>query len=235
MTAIPSDILGRHQGHSNCETRLLRGTVVMFLLVFGVHLLAGADEKKPRTLDADRITLRDKDGKIKLLLEVSDKGEPSLKLFGSRESPEIEASVSQKDGSLIYVNSPIGKGGIRILSNPFGSSQVDMTDQRDKMRLSLLVAGQPQDSAELAVYDADERQRLILTVLKDGDSDIYMMDEDRKRRIGIGLSQANESSIDFADKNTVHRMRLSGQNDGSVAIRFQNEKGEATSQIPISK
>ncbi len=81
-------------------------------------IAGGADHGK--VVEAERIVLRDKGGKMRALLEVEDDGSPRLVMIDDKEKAGVKLTVDTQLGSSLNLHCEKGGSTINTAANGFG-------------------------------------------------------------------------------------------------------------------
>jgi hypothetical protein len=197
-------------------------------------ILCGADAKSNKVIDTDRITLRDKTGRIRFSIELSPNGEPMLSLYGTRDDPEIEVGVKDDTGAYVNLRQRAPTGGIVLSANPFGASTISLSDSNMGVAVDLAVQDRPQNAAEISLMINKEKipqNRLTLRLTEKGEAYLLVDGIDAARSLELG-SKLGAPYFVFYDAKDEPRLLIDRTKEGEVKASFKDRKGNAIFGIP---
>jgi hypothetical protein len=131
----------------NKRLRWIAGGLLAGLFVVGASGILGRD-RGGRTLEAQKLVIRDKEGRVRGSFGVDHMGMPGLKILDRRGNEQIELGVPSEDtSSLAFYD----RGTPRILLDTSieGSTTLRLFDQSQMLRSAVLI--KPDGAAELVM------------------------------------------------------------------------------------
>jgi hypothetical protein len=196
--------------------------------IFVIGHLAGAAQKQQEILKADRmqaerfevrgpdnvlraalfkgakgeacLSFFDKDGKTRLSLGIGDDGLPSLSLYDNHKKMKIGLSLDP-DG---------------------GNPQLVLLDDSGEPAIRL---GVPKDSGPDVTVGRNGKERVSISLTRDGEPSMRMLDEQGDPRVALGLSNGVPSISLMAGKNVLRSSwRVLADGSAAFAIHDGNAK-----------
>ncbi len=158
-----SDLSAEHLDRLERSNRRLTRAVVALTLLILAGLFIGAAREHPRTLDAERITLRDKAGRVRTEL-IADRDGPGLTLFDAEGTERARVHAADDGTTTLNLATPTKEGApsrsIKFRSAVDGWSLLSFTDSTKQERLAVGLGydGEPR----LRMYTKDGKARVTL-------------------------------------------------------------------------
>jgi hypothetical protein len=146
----------------NRTLRWIAGGLLVALLAAGALAMLSRD-RGGRTLEAQKLVIRDKEGRIRGSFGVDHIGLPALKILDKRGNEQIELGVPSEDtSSLAFYD----RGAARILLDTSieGTTNLRIFDQAQMMQSAVVV--KPDGAAELTIGHG--KRAMTLTFPPDG-------------------------------------------------------------------
>jgi hypothetical protein len=224
------DVLAERVGRLERENR--RWKWIGGVALIGVLTLIAGGANQPGIVEAERIVLRDKVGKIRAVLEVKEDGTPRLALFDREANEGVELAVDSQVGSSLGLWCKQGASSIWALANNAGAAHVNLTVE-DGQDLRLLSSGKDINLAELSLgpsagpsqislacakgrsagieFDAvngKEAPRIEMGTLPDGSVGLTVTDKDERPRLVLGAKTDGSPYLDLLDRNKDHLFQV---------------------------
>lgn len=230
------------------QLRFLRVQGVVSTL-FMIVLLVGAARggtKKFDTIDAERINILEKDGRVRLVISNKARSPAPMQRrqeFGNRGGTRAGMifynDEGTENGGLIFSGSRDAHGEYEAVGSlTFDQYEQDQTvalqyvDGNGRRRAGLTINDYPLGITSL---DFDRRlkaaQALTDTVAK-ADSLKVLRALGPKTRLYMGRNRSGASMVTLSDALGRSRLRLSLDSVGAAAIEFLDENGQVTRRIP---
>ncbi len=201
------------------DIRRLKAGGAGILLVVSSAFLMGQALPEGKTLEAEKLVLRDASGKVRVILTAAGKG-PALVLMDANEKPRAALDLdvtTQGPGLRLY--DPGGRprvaefvteegpgisisdenGNVRLgFHAAIGQSMLILADPNGRPRLSMIAEG---TGPALTFQDSEKRIRMVLNVSEQG-SLLMLRDADKKVRVALG-SAADGPFLRLLDANQV--------------------------------
>ena len=140
-----------------------------------------------------KLTITDKEGKTRIAAGTRDEDEVGIWWLDSKKRVRISATTSSTD-----LDS--GRDGIASIN--------------------LLGITAPTWAATAVVADPLEKVRVSLFTSDEGEARIQLFDQERVRRIDIGIYQLGESFVVLKDGNKQDRIRIATDSDGDAGLQI---------------
>jgi hypothetical protein len=219
---------------NNRFTQFSALTLMSLGVVVIVVPLASAQPKKELT--SERISLRDRTGKIKAVIEVTDDG-PRLVFYGEGDAPELVAGVDKVAGAFLNLWRREGKAGIKVSANRFGASTISMAND-DGVALDLQVDDGPkqQTAAIFLSVTKDDKidSRLAMRLTEDGEAFMLLDGTGAACSMKIGSVDGGAYMKMYDERDKV-RFVLERTKQGDVSASFKGPKEESLHVIPPGK
>ncbi len=152
------DVLERE----NRGLRWVSGGLLLAVVAMGAVAIGGR-ERGAKTLEAQRLVIRDKEGRIRGSFGVDRAGLPGLKIFDRRGNEQIDIGVPSEDTSSLTFSD---RGMVRVLLDTSieGMTTLRLFDQARMMQSALVI--KPDGAAELSMGHGD--RALTLSFPRDG-------------------------------------------------------------------
>jgi hypothetical protein len=161
------------------------------------------------TREAERVVIRDREGRVRMDMGTWKDGSPRLLFAGASGTPRLELKVGADEA-------------------PF----IELLDENMKVRLSMDVGT---TGPTLSVRDKDENPRVVMMLGKDGSPGLSLQDESGKHRLLAGLVGNNMSGLTFTDSNEKGRMEVGINKDGLPVLSFMDKDGVVRFEIHLDK
>ena len=188
------------------QNRSLKRLNVAILVGCLLVLAAGAwRPEAAKTIEAESLILRDKEGKIRATLSPGLGDNASLVLLDQNQMPRLMAGLMKDGDPFISLKGAQGKNRASLIANSKNdSSSFQLSDDEGKPRatMSLLSDGTP----SLVLSDRDGRQKADLSLTKDGHPKLSLMDSDGKTGITLRLFENQIPSLVITDAAGTARM-----------------------------
>jgi hypothetical protein len=173
------------------------GQAVATLLTVSLLLAMGAQQLQ-KSLDVERIALRDKAGRVRAAIQTGEQGAPEIGLF-------------DEDGDAV----------VEITANP-ASLVLSNKDHSSRICLNLL----PDRSAQVEIVQGDRQQGITLGVDLHGRSRLILKDRNSRARVSLGLyEEACLPLLAFSDSHGDQIIWLGTMKDGSESLGISDAKG----------
>jgi hypothetical protein len=208
----------------------LRRVVIVTLVGVVAALIAGADGAK--VVDAERIILRDKAGKMRALLETDKEGNPSLVLFEANGEAGIRLEVGGEFDSLMSLHSHVGESDLTLIANRFGASHITI-DTKDGGSVFLSASGKGENQS-LINLGGEAMGKVVLASYTDKSAAIKVNagEGEMERTIDIGVENDGSADFTLSDQNRNKRVFLGGKGDVSVSLELRDKGGKVFYQVP---
>ena len=140
-----------------------------------------------------KLTITDKEGRTRIAAGTRDEDEVGIWWLDSKKRVRISATTSSTD-----LDS--GRDGIASIN--------------------LLGITAPTWAATAVVADSQEKVRVSLFTSDEGEARIQLFDQERVRRIDIGIYQLGESFVMLKDGNKQDRIRIATDSDGDAGLQI---------------
>jgi hypothetical protein len=154
----------------NRRLRWIAGGLLVALLAMGASAILGR-ERGGRTLDVQRLVIRDKEGRVRGSFGVDHVGLPTLKILDKRGNEQIELGVPSEDtSSLAFYD----RGVARMLldSSIEGTTSLRLFDQDQMMQSAVVI--KPDGAAQFSVGHG--KRALTLAFPRDGQPQVITTD-----------------------------------------------------------
>jgi hypothetical protein len=151
--------------------------------------------------EAQRLLVRDRNGRVRMDLGTDSDGTPRLLFFGGEGQVRLVAHLAEGDIPRLY-----------------------LADEGGRTRLLL---GTDKDGPSLDLLDADQRGRLSMTVDKGGSPVLQLRDRDGKTRLAALVESAGTTKLKVLDGAGKFRLVLGVNKEGLPAVGLMNG-GEIT-------
>lgn len=184
-------VLARLERLETQNRRLKRIVLGVLLLGVVVVLLGAADEPKVKTVETDRLILRDKFGRQRAVLQITGgdaDSSPALILYDENERPRVGLGVN-KDGPGLYFTDANGKHRAVLSRNNEGIG-LDLLDANGKPRAEFRVTD---SGAGMLARDEAGNPRFAAGTDKDQRPTLFLYDETGKPRLTLGVDKRGPS------------------------------------------
>lgn len=158
MTERASDVLVRRIERLERENRRFKRVGVALALGLVAVLLMGQAPGRARTLEAEKLVLKDRGGKIRAVLgEDGEDRELGLYLYDGKQVPRVAVSLDRAGSPMLRMVSEIGADRVRL--DPIGG--LNLYGDAGRVYLSVKLGNEP--SLDLIDKDGWTRASLALT------------------------------------------------------------------------
>lgn len=205
-----NDALLEHLRRIERTNRRLSAAVVLLLLGGIVAVGIGAAGSRPRTLDAERITLRDKAGKVRAEL-IADREGPGLTLFDADGTERIRFHAADDGTTTLNLATP---------SRDRGPSR------------SIAVRSAVDGWSTLSFTDATKQERLAVGLGYDGEPRLRMYTKDGKARVSLGSDMSGRVDCILHDAGGGERAVIRSGPGGAATFTLYDGEGKAIIRTP---
>lgn len=206
MSDLSAERLNRLE---RANRRLTRAVAALTVLILA-GLVIGAAREHPRTLDAERITLRDKAGKVRAEF-IADRDGPRLTLFDG-EGIERLACHAADDGTTTL--------NLVTLSRDRGPSR--------SIKLRTATDGW----STLSFTDAAKQERLAVGLGYDGEPRLRMYTKDGNARVTLGSDMSGRVDCILHDAGGSERAVIRSGPGGTATFTLYDGEGKPIFQAP---
>ena len=235
-----------NENQSNLEKKVFRLQVlcVTMICLFGVVLLTGFQTKnnqKFTEIDVERINVKDKDGKLRMVISNKDRQHPGMydgKLFDRKRDSAGILFFDEKDnevGGLIFSALETGENYRSLTFDRFRGDQtiaLQHLENKNGYWAGLTFNDENTDSAtRTAKMDAinklpDEAAR------KAAYKEMRDNGEFLVNRLSIGKGRGKSSSLIMSDAKGRPRINMNVTADGKPTLEFLDESGKVIYSLP---
>lgn len=190
--------------------RSLMAAVVLLFLAGVVASGVGAGREGPRTLDAERITLRDKAGKVRAEL-IADRGGPGVALFDADGTERIRFHAADDGTTTLNLATP---------SRDQGPSR------------SIAFRSAVDGWSTLSFTDATKQERLAVGLGYDGEPRFRMYTRDGKARVSLGSDMSGRVECILHDASGTGRAVIRSGPGGAATFTLYDSEGKAIFRAP---
>lgn len=195
---------------SRLERSNARLTTVAVLFAIGLFALVstGAGQDRAKTIDVERILLRDPSGKLQAELRACT-GESGFVICDPEENDRLRLRCSGDGSTTLSLTPRAGRGTQRRIDLHAGSNGWSW----------------------LSFSDAND-QRLTLGLAYDGEPQLRMYNRDREPRVGLGSDMSGRAELVVHDASGNERLVLRASPDGSPTLKLYDGEGHAVFSAP---
>ncbi|MHC4973192.1 MAG: type II secretion system protein GspG [Planctomycetota bacterium] len=191
------------------ESRWMRRVGAVAVAVAAtVFLIGQGKDKQLPDLEVRSLTVKDKDGKVRVLLGVAPDGSAGLRFM--------------KDGG------PRARFGFL----PDGSPGMSLYKKGGDPRARFCIA--PDGSLMLGLADKDGTLRVVLGTMSDGSTSMGLADKGGRLRVLLG-ERGGSTSMGLTDKDGKPRVALETAADGSPSLQLLDAKGKVIWKAPSGR
>lgn len=239
------------------EIRLLKAYACCSTLLFGALIFVAAKSPggtaKFTEIDAERINIREKDGKLRLVIANTDRM-PG----GTVAGVDLKFRDGKRGGAgmILFNDEGDEDGGFTWQGKAMDSSHIaestirfDNYRQNEAIGMSHSQEGDRKESA-LEVWDSPNtpfsaefaRQLATVGAMKDGPEKTAAMKTIIQqhpaeagrltRRVFVGRTLHDEAAVVLNDRNGKARIRMAVDSTGSASLQFLDDSGKVVSSLP---
>lgn len=153
------------------------------------------------TLEAERLVLRDKEGRVRIELDADDEGNPAISL-----------------------RDPEGTNRLRILLAQGKFSEITTYSEQGQPLTTLAEAENEPGDSFLAFYDKNQKGRIDLGVETDGGSYLRLLDGNQNVRARMVLDAEGTSEVATLDHQGRVRISAAAYSDGTSMLRLMDSE-----------
>jgi hypothetical protein len=233
----------------NKHLRLAFGSVVIGVLI---AVIAGATkrEEKVRTLESQRIEIKDENGHVRILLDGTSEL-PSLLMYDKDNMVRSSLSIGSEDRSALNFFDKKGNSCASIEVTADGRPRLSFNNNGKTILLGINSDGNPvltveknhrtatlgilgDDTATLVLGDPISRSRIELTSESDGTQFLILYLKDKTRAL-MGVRPDGSAGFTIGDDSQKSRGELAISPEGLVMLDLLNgdEKVRVRATVPI--
>ncbi len=202
------EALAQRIGRIEGSNRRFLATAGLLAIGFLALICSGAGREKSRTIDVERILLRDRSGELQAELRACT-GESGFALFDAK-----------------------GNERLRLGCSGDGSTTLSIAASADRIsnRRNCLRAGS--DGWSTLSFSDAEGERLTLGLAYDGEPRLTMFTRDHKPRVSLGSDTSGGAELVIHDVSGDARGVLRAAPDGSPTLKLYGGEGHAVFSAP---
>lgn len=189
--------------------RLTQAVAVLSLLILA-GLFIGAARERPRTLNAERITLRDKAGKVRAEF-LADRDGPGLTLFDAEGTERLRFHAADDGTTTLNLATPTEEGA--------PSRSIKFRSAVDGWSL-------------LSFTDSTKQERLAVGLGYDGEPRLRMYTKDGKARMTLGSDMSGRVDCILHDASGGERAVIRSAPGGAAAFTLYDDEGKVIFRAP---
>lgn len=211
-------------------------TVCVGAACFFLGQFAGAVQKAEEVLRADsvfagRFELLGRDGKRAALLRNDPQGATSLSFYDGKQAQRLVVGISERGEPALRLFDPEGKCRLTIDVDSEGSPHVRLEGEPRVGAVILLTIDKGGPSMS---FSQSKGGRLSVLLDNQGQPRIDLQGTGNER--GVSLSAgANDQEISLTGRNGVKRVSWTMDADGNPVIHLRNEAGRMTATMKVTK
>jgi hypothetical protein len=186
------------------------GIVFGFLIGTPVLLALAAFLTTDGTREAERVVIRDKEGRIRIDIGTWPDGNARLLLIGVGGKPCLELGVGSGDAPMLSLLDREGKSRLHLSVDEFGPA-LSLRDQGEAARQSL-------DARSLSLHDSNGKRRMVLLVDDTESTSLSLLDDKEKRRVAVGVSKDGTPRLGVLDEEEKLRWELHLDREGTPVL-----------------
>lgn len=206
MSDISAERLDRLERSNRRLTRAVAALTVLIL----AGLVISATREHPRTLDAERITLRDKAGKVRAEF-IADRNGPRLTLFDAEGTERLGCHAADDGTTTLNFATSIQEGA--------PSRTIKFRTALDGWSL-------------LSFTDSAQQERLAVGLGYDGEPRLRMYTKDGRARVTLGSDMSGRVDCILHDASGSERAVIRSAPGGSATFTLYDGEGKALFQAP---
>ena len=227
MTSTATDVLLRRIERLERENRRFKCAGVALALGLVAVLLMGQAPGRARTVEAEKLVLKDRAGKVRAVLgEAGEDRELGLYLYDRKQVPRVAVSLDMTGAPMLRMASEIGADRVRLepdgglnlhgdsgrvyLSVKYGNEpSLDLIDKDGWTRASLHLTSAPM----LRLLDQRGDARIWMGAMSDGKAQIYLGARPERSQPG--------QVIDLSKPRVLPYATLEVEADGTMGLQFR--------------
>ena len=221
---IPRSIERRLQALERQNRRLRSAVLALGIAALSAALL-GQAAPRPRSLQADSITLVDAAGRPRLALGVMD-DEPFILFKDGKERVRMVMSIDAEGSELTYYDTN-GKRRVALAETGPGAG-LEFYDPQERRRVGLLTT---EETPTLVFADKEARTRMLIGIGDDG-PDIEMYSAGAKRRVALGSLEQTGPRFALFDQDGLVRL-AAGVSGAGPALILSDDRIQPRLQIDV--
>jgi hypothetical protein len=199
------------------ELAVLALTVLLFALVF--LIFGGLAFRR-------QVVLRDRRGKGRLVVGMSDKGDPEIVLWARDSVSWLRMGFDSDGGSQLNMSDRSGKLRFSLAMLEGGPAFCLANDEGETRMFVGLSTGQ---IPGMTLFDRSGKSRVDLTLDESGGPYLMAFDGGGIKRLAVGMSPSGDPALVFFGK--VGEERIGFDADGNPFLHVLDEEGRVINQI----